>query len=82
VQVAERSEGSAEPTTAFRVVGIRTTHPTGAVGRTISMSESGRAALEMRTDGGLSLTSPAVRLKPLIWDDELPRWSGFSRRQP
>lgn len=82
VQVAERSEGSAKPTAAFRVVGIRTTHPTGAVGRTISMSESGRAALEMRADGGLSLTSPAVRLKPLIWDDELPRWSGFNQGQP
>ena len=81
VQVAERSEGSAAPTAAFRVVGIRTTHLTGAVGRTISMSESGRAALEMRTDGDLLLTSPAVRLKPLNWDDELPRWSGFNRGQ-
>lgn len=82
VQVAERSEGSAEPTAAFRVVGIRTTHLAGAAGRTISMSESGRAALEMRSDGGLSLTSPALRMKPLSWDDELPRWGGFKQGQP
>jgi anti-sigma factor RsiW len=82
VQVTAQSEDSAQPTTPFRVSGIRTTYLNGAAGRTISMSESGRAALEMRADAGLSLSSPAVRMKPLIWDDELPRWSGFNEGQP
>jgi len=82
VQVTAPSEDSAQPTMPFRVSGIRTTYLNGAAGRTISMSESGRAALEMRADAGLSLSSPAVRMKPLIWDDELPRWSGFNDGQP
>lgn len=82
IQVTKQLEDSAEPTVPFRVSGIRTTYLNGAAGRTISMSESGRAALEMRADAGLSLSSPAVRMKPLIWDDELPRWSGFNQAQP
>ncbi len=45
-----------------------------AEGRTISMSESARVAQELREDAGLSLTSPAVRIKPLIWVDDLTRW--------
>jgi hypothetical protein len=66
---------------SFRINGIQTTHLAGSAGRTISMSESGRAALEMRADAGLSLTSPAVRMKPLIWDEDLTRW-GSSGGQP
>jgi hypothetical protein len=61
-----------------RVNGIRTTYPQG---RTISMSESARVAQELREDAGLSLTSPAVRMKPLIWDDDLSRW-GSAGGQP
>lgn len=45
-------------------------------GRTISMSESARVAQELRADAGLSLTSPTVRMKPLIWDDDLTRLGG------
>ena len=37
------------------------------------MSESARVAQELREDAGLSLTSPAVRMKPLIWDEDLTR---------
>jgi len=70
---------SGDPAGPFRISGIRAS---SLPGRTISMSESGRAALEMRADAGLSLSSPAVRMKPLIWDDELPRWSGFNQGQP
>lgn len=44
--------------------------------RTISMSESARVAQELRADAGLSLTSPTVRMKPLIWDDDLTRLGG------
>lgn len=76
------SGDSAEPMGSFRVAGIRTIDPAGAAGRTINVSESGRAAMEMRADAGLSLTSPAVRMRPLIWDDELPRWSGWNQGQP
>jgi hypothetical protein len=46
----------------------------GSVGRTINKSESARLAQELREDANLSLTSPAVRLKPLIWADDLIRW--------
>jgi hypothetical protein len=62
----------------FRVNGIRTSD---AEGRTISMSESARVAQELREDAGLSLTSPAVRIKALIWDDDLTRW-GSTGDQP
>ena len=55
---------------SFRIDGIRTTY---AEGRTITMSESARVAQELREDAGLSLTSPAVRMKPLIWDEDLTR---------
>jgi len=82
VEVSIRPSNSNEMSAPFQIHGIRTTYLAGSAGRTISMSESGRAALEMRADGGLSLTSPAVRMKPLIWDDELPRWSGFKPEQP
>jgi len=82
VEVSIRPSNSNEMSAPFQIHGIRTTYLAGSAGRTISMSESGRAALEMRADGGLSLTSPAVRMKPLIWDDELPRWSGFKQEQP
>jgi hypothetical protein len=64
--------------TRFRVNGIRTYY---TAGRTISMSESARVAQELREDAGLSLTSPAVRMKPLIWDDDLSRW-GSAGGQP
>jgi hypothetical protein len=37
------------------------------------MSESARVAQELRAEAGLSLTSPAVRIKPLIWDEDLSR---------
>lgn len=79
----EESPGAANPVetgsqAVFRGVGIRTDY---TAGRTISMSESGRAALELRTGAGLSLTSPAVRMKPLIWDEDLTRW-GSSGGQP
>ena len=50
--------------------------------RTISMSESARVAQELRADAGLSLTSPAVRMKPLIWDDELARWGSLDHDRP
>jgi anti-sigma factor RsiW len=46
----------------------------GSVGRTINKSESARLAQEFREDANLSLTSPAVRMKPLIWGDDLIRW--------
>ena len=46
----------------------------GSVGRTINKSESARLAQELREDANLSLTSPAVRMKPLIWGDDLTRW--------
>lgn len=62
----------------FHVDGIRTSY---TAGRTISMSESARVAQELREDAGLSLTSPAVRMKPLIWDDDLSRW-GSAGGQP
>ena len=62
----------------FRIHGIRTDYKAG---RIITMSESARVAQELRDDAGLSLTSPAVRMKPLIWDDELTRW-GNSAGQP
>lgn len=55
---------------SFEVHGIRNT---ASATRTISMSESARVARELREDGGLSLTSPAVRMKPLTWDDNLTR---------
>ncbi len=45
-----------------------------SVGRTINKSESARLAQELREDANLSLTLPAVRLKPLIWADDLIRW--------
>ena len=44
--------------------------------RVIGMSESARMAQESRQDAGLSLTSPAVRMKPLIWDEDLTRLGG------
>ena len=62
----------------FLVDGIRTSYTAGS---TISMSESARVAQELREDAGLSLTSPAVRMKPLIWDDDLSRW-GSAGGQP
>jgi anti-sigma factor RsiW len=46
----------------------------GSVGRTVNKSESARLAQELREDANLSLTSPAVRMKPLIWGDDLIRW--------
>jgi anti-sigma factor RsiW len=46
----------------------------GSVGRTINKSESARLAQGLREDANLSLTSPAVRMKPLIWGDDLIRW--------
>ena len=55
------------------VHGIRASY---SAGRTISMSESARVAQELREDAGLSLTSPAVRMKPLIWDEDLTRLGG------
>jgi len=55
---------------SFQVRGI---HIASSSTRTISMSESARVAQELREDAGLSLTSPAVRMKPLIWDDDLTR---------
>jgi hypothetical protein len=58
----------------FTVRGIRTTQLAGSVGRTINKSESARLAQEFREDANLSLTSPAVRMKPLIWGDDLIRW--------
>ena len=65
---------SAESTVSSQVRGIDSS---SGAGRTIRMSESGRAAWEMRADTNFSLTSPAVRMKPLIWDEELPRWGGL-----
>jgi len=58
---------------APEVQGIRASYSSG---RTISMSESARVAQELRADAGLSLTSPTVRMKPLIWDDDLTRLGG------
>lgn len=66
----------------FLVEGIPTTSTTAAPGRTISLSESGRAALEMRADGGISLTAPVIRTKPLLWSDNLPMWGDSDRNQP
>ena len=57
-------------TNHFRVNGIQTAR---SAGRTISMSESARVAQELRDNAGLSLTSPAVRMKPLIWDEDATR---------
>lgn len=42
--------------------------------RTIRLSESARAAQQMREQGSLSLTSPLVRTKTLLWNDGLPMW--------
>ncbi len=69
---------TAAKSATFHVDGIRTSY---TAGRTISMSESARVAQELREDAGLSLTSPAVRMKPLIWDDDLSRW-GSAGGQP
>lgn len=63
-------------------LGIPTTSTTAAPGRTISLSESGRAALEMRADGGISLTAPVIRTKALLWSDNLPMWGDSDRNQP
>jgi hypothetical protein len=65
---------STESTVSSQVRGIDSS---SGAGRTIRMSETGRVAWEMRDDTNFSLTSPAVRIKPLIWDEELPRWGGF-----
>lgn len=78
VQITKQPGDSAEPTEDFSVEGIRTTY---AEGRTITMSESARVAQELREDAGLSLTSPAVRMKPLIWDEDLTRL-GSNGEQP
>lgn len=79
--ISSQSSKSEAPTIPYRVQGIRSTLLTGSPGRTISMSESARVAQELREDAGLSLTSPAVRMKPLIWDDDLSRW-GSAGGQP
>ena len=63
----EVENGAAAP---FQLRGVRIA---SSPARTISMSESARVAQELREDAGLSLTSPAVRMKPLIWDDDLTR---------
>lgn len=68
----EQSSVSKAPL-APEVQGIRASYSSG---RTISMSESARVAQELRADAGLSLTSPTVRMKPLIWDDDLTRLGG------
>jgi hypothetical protein len=64
----EEVENGAADSFQFRGV-----HIASSPARTISMSESARVAQELREDAGLSLTSPAVRMKPLIWDDDLTR---------
>ena len=69
---AEQSSVSKAPL-APEVQGIRASYSSG---RTISMSESARVAQELRADAGLSLTSPTVRMKALIWDDDLTRLGG------
>ena len=55
---------------SFQVHGLQ---GSSLAGRTITMSESARVAQELRAEAGLSLTSPAVRIKPLIWDEDLSR---------
>ena len=47
--------------------------------RTIHLSEGARAAQQMREQGGLSLTSPVVRTKRLLWNEGLPMWSDSDR---
>ena len=54
---------------------------TDAAGRTIHLSESARAAREMRAQGSLSLTSPAVRTKSPLWNNDLPMWGDADRNQ-
>lgn len=70
--------GSAESTASSQVRGIDSL---SGVGRTIGLSESGQAAWEMRAGTNFSFTSPALRMKPLIWDEELLRWGGFHGEQ-
>ena len=65
---SESTQGSAAG--SFQVRGLQ---GSSLAGRTITMSESARVAQELRAEAGLSLTSPAVRIKPLIWDEDLSR---------
>ena len=65
---SESTQGSAAG--SFQAHGLQ---GSSLAGRTITMSESARVAQELRAEAGLSLTSPAVRIKPLIWDEDLSR---------
>jgi hypothetical protein len=73
-----------EPATEIAASGVEGVDASFAasVGRTITLSESARAALEMRLDKDISMAAPPIRVKPFVWDEQMQRLGSSGQEQP